>query len=153
MNRKASIQILDGSTKRHRERGFALLEILVAFVILALGLGAISSGVAVAMRSDGRTQTSRFAFRVAQSRLEAAGITEALIPGHREGRVASLYKWEETVEAVHIGADPPGPRDAKSNQIAANPGIVPVWIEITVQTADRTIAKLAALKLVPGSKQ
>ena len=72
-------------SKRHGERGFALIEILVAFVILALGLGAISAGVAMAMRSDGRTQTSRFASRVAQSRLEAAGIAEALVPGRREG--------------------------------------------------------------------
>ena len=64
--------------RRRGERGFALLEILVAFVILALGLGAISTGVALAMRSDARTQTSRVALRLAQSRLEAAGISDVL---------------------------------------------------------------------------
>ena len=59
MSRAASIQVLDVSAKRYGERGFALLEILVAFVILALGLGAILSGVATAMRSDALRYTTR----------------------------------------------------------------------------------------------
>src|ERR1700687_412308 len=100
MNRIAPILTLRIRAKRGGERGFALLEILVAFVILAIGLGAISTGVAVAMRADGRTQTSRVAFRLAQSRLEAAGTTATLVPGHREGRTANNYKWQETITAA-----------------------------------------------------
>jgi general secretion pathway protein I len=140
------------SGRREGERGFALLEILVAFVILALGLAAISTGVAVAMRSDGRAQTSRVAFRLAQSRLEAAGLANALVPGRREGQIANHYKWQETVTAALIGAAPPEPRGVKPDQTAANPGIAPFWVEITVQAADGTIARLAALKLVPEAK-
>jgi general secretion pathway protein I len=150
---RTAIQAHKISSKRHGERGFALIEILVAFVILALGLGAISAGVAVAMRSDGRTQTSRFAFRLAQSRLEAAGIAEALVPGRREGRIANHYKWQETVTAVHIGAEPPDRRGVKLGQTAANAGIAPFWVEIAVQAADGTIARLSALKLAPEAKQ
>lgn len=153
MSRTASIRAFDLSDRRHAERGFALLEILVAFVILALGLGAISTGVAVAMRSDGRTQTSRVAFRLAQSRLEAAGFTEALVPGHREGRIANNYRWQETITAVQIGAEPPEPRGVKPGQTAASAGIAPFWVEISVQAADGTIARLSALKLASGTKQ
>ena len=86
--------------RRRGERGFALLEILVAFVILALGLGAISTGVALAMRSDARTQTSRVALRLAQSRLEAAGISDVLTSGYREGLIAERYRWRQNVTEV-----------------------------------------------------
>lgn len=153
MSRKVSHQGLDAFAGRRGERGFALLEILVAFVILALGLGAISTGIAVALRSDGRTQASRVAFRLAQSRLEAAGVTGALVPGRREGRIADHYKWQETVTAVRIGADPPAAQQAgKPDQAAANAGMTPFWVEIAVEAADGTTARLAALKLAPETK-
>jgi general secretion pathway protein I len=150
---RAAIQAHAIYDRRHRERGFALLEILVAFVILALGLGAISAGIAIAMRSDGRSQTSRMALRLAQSRLEAAGISEALVPGHREGRISSHYKWQQTVTATHIATEPPDPRGVKPGPTAANPGIVPFWVEIAVEAADGTVARLSALKLAPEIRQ
>ena len=104
--------------RRRSERGFALLEILVAFVILALGLGAISTGVVVAMRSDARTQVNRTALRVAQSRLEAAGISEALAPGTREGLIANKFRWRQTVTELRPASDtrpPQGARPAPAN--------------------------------------
>jgi len=136
--------------RRESERGFTLLEILIAFVILALGLAAISTGVALAMRSDGRTQTSRVAVRIAQSRLEAAGLAKALLPGRREGQIANRYKWQETVTPAVVGTEPP--ERSKPGQTAASPAIAPFWVEITVQAADGTTAKLAALKLAPEAK-
>jgi type II secretory pathway pseudopilin PulG len=153
MNRAAPSPTLHIPAARGGERGFALLEILVAFVILALGLGAILTGVAVAMRSDSRTQTSRAAVRLAQSRLEAAGTTEALVPGHREGRSANNYRWQETITAVRIGTEPPQLRGVKPDQAAASTGIAPFWVEIAVQAADGTVARLAALKLAHETKQ
>ena len=136
---------------RRRERGFALLEILVAFVILAIGLGAISTGVAIAMRSDGRSQSSRVALRLAQSRLEAAGITEALAPGRHEG-VSNNYKWRQTVTAVHLTAAPPEVRDLNSAQPAQSDAIAAFWVEVSVQAADGSVARLAALKLASEIK-
>lgn len=152
MSRTASIKVLDNFASRGGERGFALLEILVAFVILALGLGAILTGVAVAMRSDGRTQVSRVAFRLAQSRLEEAGVSGTLLPGHREGRMTANYKWKETIAAVDL-AEPLELRGVKPGQTAANTGFTPFWVEVAVQAADGTVAKLGALKLAPETKQ
>lgn len=138
-------------SRRSGERGFALLELLVAFVILALGLGAIAVGVATAMRSDARTQTNRVALRLAQSRLEAAGITQALVPGYREGRVADKYRWQQTITAIQAGAVPPERRGVKPSQ-PANNGVTSFWVEVAVEAADGTPVKLAALKLASETK-
>ena len=139
------------SIRRAGERGFALLEILVAFVILALGLGAISTGVVVAMRSDARTQVARTALRIAQSRLEAAGIAEALVPGTREGLIANKFRWRQTVMEVRPAGDsrlPQGTRPAP-----ANGALKSFWVEIAVEAPDGTATKLAALKLAPEARQ
>ncbi len=138
--------------RRSSEQGFALLEILIAFLILALGLGALAVGVAVALRSDARTNASRAAMRLAQSRLEMAGITTRLVPGHREGLIDDRFKWEETISEVQLvqskrlgaAAEPAG---------ATNPGLIPFWVDITVRTPDGVGARIAALKLGDGSSK
>ena len=152
MSRRASIRGLAIRARHDGQRGFALLEILVGFVVLALGLGAISTGIAIAMRSDGRTQTMRVALRLAQSRLEAAGISEKLAPGFREGR-ASNYRWQETITAVPIGAKLPEPQGEKPSQPAAITPMAAYWIEVAVRGTDGTLARLAALKLAPEARQ
>lgn len=153
MSRTVIIRVFAISARRRGEQGFALLEILVAFVILALGLGAISTGVALAMRADGRTHISRATYRIAESRLEAAGVSQALVPGHREGRIANNYKWQETVTAVHLGARPPELRGVKPNPSATATGMASFWVEVAVQAADGTVASLAALKLAPETRK
>jgi type II secretory pathway pseudopilin PulG len=130
--------------------GFALLEVLVAFVILALGLAAISSGVAAAMRSDGRANASRNTLRVAQSRLEAAGITTNLVPGTREGRTDNGFLWRETVTTMRIQGTPSDAGQVSSPRSPAATALTPYWVEITVKSADGTVAQLSALKLGAG---
>lgn len=136
---------------RRGERGFALIEILVAFVILALGLGAILTGVVVAMRSDARTQVSRTALRVAQSRLEAAGISEALAPGYREGMIANKFRWRQTVTELRPAADTRQPQGAARPVPAVN-ALRSFWVEVAVEAPDGTATKLAALKLAPEAR-
>jgi general secretion pathway protein I len=140
----------DLAGRRDRERGFALLEILVAFVILALGLGAVLIGVSGAMRADTRTQTNRGALRVAQSRLEAVGTSEALVPGQREGQAGDKYTWRQTVTAVQSDAGSPN-KPAKPEAAAAS-GVAAFWVEVAVRAGDGSSASLAALKLAPVAK-
>jgi len=135
---------------RRGQRGFALIEILVAFLVLALGLGAISTGVVVAMRSDARTQVSRTALRVAQSRLEAAGIAEALAPGYREGLIANKFRWRQTVTEVRASTDTRQPQPVRP--APASNALRSFWVEIAVEAPDGTATKLAALKLAPEAR-
>jgi general secretion pathway protein I len=151
MNSVSPTRVHGIAARRRGERGFALLEILVAFLILALGLGAILVGVSVAMRSDTKTQTSRSILRVAQSRLEAAGLTEVLISGHQEGRVGSTYSWRQTVTAIQSSAELSKPEGVKAQPPAAN-AMTAFWVEIAVRAGDGTVAKLAGLKLAPVAK-
>lgn len=138
---------------RRGERGFALIEILVAFVILALGLGAILTGVVVAMRSDTRTQVSRTALRVAQSRLEAAGITEALAPGYREGVIANKFRWRQTVTELRPATETRQPQGvARPMPVQAGNALRSYWVEVAVEAPDGTATKLAALKLAPEAR-
>jgi general secretion pathway protein I len=138
--------------RRAGERGFALLEILVAFVVLALGLGAISTGVALAMRADARTQTSRVALRLAQSRLEAAGISDVLTSGYREGLIAERYRWRQKVTEVRP-ADERRPPQQGVQPAPAVGAVKSFWVEVAVETPDGTAMKLGALKLVPEAKR
>jgi prepilin-type N-terminal cleavage/methylation domain-containing protein len=161
MSRTAPVRKFLAFAKLRRQRGFALLELLVAFVILALGLSAILTGVAFAMRSDGHTQMTQIMFRLAQSRLEEAGVSEELVAGHREGRIAGNFRWQETITAVHIetrlsapqNAKPDAKSDTKPAQSGDNRSVVSYWVEVTVQAADGTVARLAALKLASGAPQ
>jgi general secretion pathway protein I len=137
--------------RRRGEQGFALLEILVAFTILALGLGAIFVGVSIAMRSDAKTETSRGVLRVAQSRLAAAGVTEALAPGHREGRIGNIYTWRQTVSAIEPISQMRGPAGLEPAPPAAN-GVAAFWVEVAVRAGDGSVARLAGLKLAPVAK-
>lgn len=137
--------------RRGGERGFALIEILVAFVILALGLGAISTGVVVAMRSDARTQVNRATLRVAQSRLEAAGISESLVPGYREGLIANKFRWRQTVTEVRPAGDTRPSQGARP--APATGALKSFWVEIAVEAPDGTATKLAALKLAVEARQ
>ena len=139
--------------RRRGQRGFALIEILVAFAILAIGLGAISAGIAVAMRSDGRTQTTRVALRLAQSRLETAGIVRPLAVGRSEGLAIPNYRWRETITTVEWRAEPPRPPEGgKPEQKAVNVPLTPFWVEIEVMASNGAVAKLAALKLAPAGR-
>ena len=161
MNAASSKRVRGIAARRRGERGFALLEILVAFVVLALGLAAVLTGVSVAMRSDAKTQTSRSVLRVAQSRLEAAGVTEGLAPGQHEGRVGNYYTWRQTVTAVQSGAAVRKPEGAKPEGVkpegikpeapAAN-AVSAFWVEVAVRAGDGTVATLAGLKLAPVAK-
>jgi general secretion pathway protein I len=146
---RAALRILAIRTKHDGQEGFALLEILVGFVILAIGLSVISTGIAIAMRSDTRTQSIQVALRLAQSRLEAAGVSETLLPGYREGQTEK-FLWKETISAVPIG---PKPRGAQVEKQGEPTPIAPYWVEIAVQGADGITVRLAALKLSSEVKQ
>ena len=78
-------------------RGFSLLEVLVAFTILAMLLGALfqvfSGGLRAAHSGDRYTRATV----IAQSRLAALGVDQPLLEGVSSGTADGAYHWRVTV--------------------------------------------------------
>ena len=89
-----------------RQRGFSLLEVILAFTLLAVALG-----ILVAILGGGLTQVrgaadASVATLHAQSLLEEVGVLEPIEPGRRAGDFESgRYRWEMDITEV----DDPAP--------------------------------------------
>lgn len=84
------------ASPRRRQAGFTLVEVMVAFTILALSVGVVSvifgNGLRLAGSADGYTR----AIAVAQSKLAEFGLPDSLRPGLAQG-VANDVRWQTTV--------------------------------------------------------
>jgi len=142
------------NTGKSREQGFSLLEVLVAFVILAIALGTMTTGVALAMRSDARTRATQGALRVAQSQLEAAGLSATLEPGQRTGVIGQRYRWRQITVEVLPSTLQPQPSDSKpdAKPLQSATPLRAFWVTMVVDADDGTRVELAALKMMPERK-
>lgn len=92
-----------------RERGFTLLEVLVAFAIAALAVGALVQGVMGGLRSAHASGHHQEAVSRARSRLAAFGHGAPLVPGGQEGDDGGGFRWRTRVVRLAVAAPP---RDA-----------------------------------------
>jgi general secretion pathway protein I len=104
-----------------RQRGFTLVEILVALAILAVALAAGMRAVAQAADSATLLKQRTLALWVAQNRLAAAQLaTPWPAQGTREGdavQASTRFVWRETV------ADTPNPAFRRIDVVVADPAI------------------------------
>lgn len=129
------------------QQGFTLIEVLIAFVVLAIGLGTLAVGITTALRTNAKVHSKQVLDQIAESRLEAAGRSDPLRAGRREGRIGR-YRWSETVTPVRFEKS----RIPDGAAPSANM-VVPSWVEIIVQDGSGLETKLAVLKLAPGAAQ
>ncbi len=123
------------------ERGFTLLEVLVAFSIFTVSLGILfqifGNGTRAAMLSDEYTR----AVFIAQSRLASAGIEGAIDVGEYSGKENEIYHWTTTIRPYDNAED-----------LETNHGLSKREIEIIVNWISRgkeRSVKLNTLKLIP----
>lgn len=99
-----------------REHGFTLLEVLVAFVIAAMALGALTQGAAGGLQSARVSGHYQEALSRARSRLAALGM--AAVPGEQQGDDGGGFSWRVRVVPLATagrpreGVDPARPGQA-----------------------------------------
>lgn len=103
------------STSRHLERdrhgGFTLLEVLIAFVILAVASLAVYRGVSSGIAGIDTADARSIALLHARSTLDEVGVTIPVIPGRYDGAFEDGLRWSVDIatflEAAGAGEEAP----------------------------------------------
>ena len=90
---------------RGLNRGFTLLEILVAFVVLAVGAGVLYRTFSLGLTSVSTASGYSEAIAIAEARLGALGLEKPLAEGEESGTTDDhRFEWRVTVQLY----TPPG---------------------------------------------
>ena len=88
--------------KPRAQQGFSLLEILIAFSILAFSLTILVNIFSGGLRRTIVAEEYQQAVIIAQSKLAAAGVEEALDNGMQSGDIEQRYFWSIKVQALNL---------------------------------------------------
>ncbi len=94
----------------NRQRGFTLIEVVVAFVLLALVLSSAFEIFSAGMSRASRLEERSRALVIAQSRMALVGVEETLKEGESSGESEDRkYQWTVSVKRTGEGEDPAKP--------------------------------------------
>lgn len=88
---------------RVSERGFTLIEVIVAFAIVALALSALFQIFSTGLRGSVVTENYNMAVLLADSKLAGIGIEEPLEAGDQSGTFDNGFRWETNVRPYDDG--------------------------------------------------
>jgi general secretion pathway protein I len=93
----------------HREgsRGFTLIEVLVAFTVLALTLAALLQVFSTGLRTTAAAHDYVIAASLAQGKLAALGAAEPIVSGRQAGRFDNGFQWSVEAEPANNGINGP----------------------------------------------
>ncbi len=116
------------STRAGRVRrpsgGFTLLEVLVAFAVLAVSLGVLFQIFSTGTRASRAAEAYTHATLLAESKLAAVGIEEPLDEGERTGEFDNGFDWRVAVRPYRPdGQEADGPRSLLAYEV----GVTVSW--------------------------
>ena len=109
------------SSPRRRAGGFTLLEVVVAFTILAVAMVGLMRAFSSGLRGLDAAQVSTAAVMHARSKLEEVGIAIPLEDGERSGEFDDGYQWRVSMVPLE---------DPRTSDLAAP--MLPYRVEVTV---------------------
>ena len=131
-------------------RGFSLLEVLVAFVILALILGVLMQIFSGGLRNASRVDEYQQAVLLGQSKLASVGIETPLKVSESNGEFDAVYRWQISIQPYLV--TPVQTSDQTGLPVPILP-VSPLEVEIRVlwggSDQPRSVS-LKALRLVNG---
>lgn len=91
--------------KANRQRGFSLLEILIAFSILALSLGILLKIFSAGVNTAGVAEEYNEAGQIAESLMAQTGVEKPLQPNEATGLEKEKYHWRVSVSPFQFTAE------------------------------------------------
>lgn len=88
---------------RVSERGFTLIEVIVAFAIVALAMSALFQIFSTGLRGLVVTENYNMAVLLADSKLAGIGIEKPLEAGDQSGTFDNGFRWETNVRPYDDG--------------------------------------------------
>lgn len=122
-----------------KQGGFSLLEILIAFSILAFSLGILLNIFSGGLRRTLVSEEYQQAVTIAQSILAQVGIDEELQEGEKQGEVREKYQWTQSIQVF-------GDEELDPETMDITPYQVTVIVEWQAGTNNRQV-ELITLRL------
>ncbi|MGH8025357.1 MAG: type II secretion system protein XpsI [Pseudoxanthomonas sp.] len=134
------------SSHSRRQRGFTLIEVIIAFALLALALTLLLGSLSGAARQIRTADDSGRATLHAQSLLAQLGVGEVLQPGRKQGTFEQgRYRWALEVEPYI------DPLQRRSPQAAASASrLLQLQLEVEWGDAPGQRLRWRTLRLAPG---
>lgn len=129
-----------------RQRGFTLIEVIIAFALLALALTLLLGSLSGAARQIRTANDSGRATLHAQSLLAQLGVGEILQPGRKQGTFEQgRYRWTLEVEPY---VDPLKRRSPQT--VASAPRLLQLQLEVEWGDAPGQRLRWQTLRLAPA---
>ena len=116
---------------RTTERGFTLLEVLLAFVVFAISFTVVLQILSGSMRSTVRAREYTEAALMAQSIVDMVGLEIPLEPANLAGGDADNYQWNLVIEPYEsVGVDD------RTLEVAGVMGTSVYWVGLDLEWGD-----------------
>jgi general secretion pathway protein I len=146
--------------KPQRQRGFTLLEVMLAFVVLAAALGILLGMLSRGLHQVTASQSETEATLYAQSLLDQLGTIEPLGPGASQGDFdRGRYRWRLQVVPARDPAPPPPPAEGQPQPQATPVEGAPLLYRVRLDVewgaagpAQRLQFETLRLRALPGAE-